>query len=783
MLINLASNSVRNIVATLPIVFALIACGDSGNGRNSADTTNQAAPVSVTNETSVKVTIGSVVPVSAKNLISEISGADGSIAFRSQAATQTKVAQEFPLIVATTENKEIVLASIDASPEVELTATTTALALTRLLLESVADGMTEESLLKRITSHKSFPSLVDAITIALESGVATVKNPNVQRLAIMIASNVVDNSMQATNFSKGSSSINKVIPTRDLNEKFPFNVLSLPVGSINVTGGLLNVHNSTLLSWSAQSETTEGVVIADGAIKSLRFPDDGPVVMLPSVTVSEWLKSKFPSFISPIGQAVSTDGINAFNLTISQSRQARYQNMSAIYGAALSQLAGFVGSHSAGDCTAELVQAIYGEELLLLATSPSGDSFVALLESAAKSLNLTTLSTKLLTFAPRLCPGDIWKARGETLVRRVGPLVARLNWLYNAYQVADTVVSAGILSGRVYWLAQYWKKSESFRVCVADGKVSNCAQEFKMEPATLLVGATYKLDVKAFDLGGRATLVPSSIRFTADSTGASVDQVTGLVVASATPSVGVRITARDAPTGAFGGVTLVVDEGKLTPSTQLLTIPSSGSVRLVSTLDQPIISTGVDLEWAISDTRIATLVLPSPRGATSAFITPLTGGSGSVIVNNPVSGRFLQANFEVGGITGAIKITRASCVPSIDRFRRRVQTWTIEGTAEGSPGLLIFASDNTLTGAESLGIACQSWTQTGNLFGFPTCTRGVNDPMYTNFSAQILTTSPEFLFFQFDAVLHNPNFAGLQAIVATNRTSPPMPCDGIKIFP
>ena len=381
---------------------------------------------------------------------------------------------------------------------------------------------------------------------------------------------------------------------------------------------------------------------------------------------------------------------------------------------------------------------------MLLATSPSGDSFVALLESAAKSLNLTTLSTKLLTFAPRLCPGDIWKARGETLVRRVGPLVARLNWLYNAYQVADTVVSAGILSGRVYWLAQYWKKNESFRVCVADGKVSNCAQEFKMEPATLLVGATYKLDVKAFDLGGRATLVPSSIRFTADSTGASVDQMTGLVVASATPSVGVRITARDAPTGAFGGVTLVVDEGKLTPSTQLLTIPSSGSVRLVSTLDQPIISTGVDLEWAISDTRIATLVLPSPRGATSAFITPLTGGSGSVIVNNPVSGRFLRTNFEVGGLAAAIKILSVSCEYTPHPVNRVQSLWTVTGTASGEIDQAIYQVGAFEEGSR-YGItlpflfSCGGWTDGtpgGNL-----CTRNSGDPVTTTWSMSVATTS------------------------------------------
>lgn len=782
MLINLTSNSVRNTVAILPIVFALIACGDGGNGKNSADTTNQAAPVSVTNETPVKVTIGSVVPVSAKNLISEISGADGSIAFRSQAVTQTKVAQEFPLIVATTENKEIVLASIDASPDVELTANTTALALTRLLLESVADGMTEDSLLKRISSHKSFPSLVDAITIALESGVATVRNPNVQRTAIMIASDVVDNSMQGTISSKGSSSINKVIPTRDLNEKFPFNVLSLPVGSINVTGGLLNVHNSTLLSWSAQSETTEGVVIADGAIKSLRFPDDGPVVMLPSVTVGEWLKSKFPSFIPPIGQAVSTDGINAFNLTISQSRQARYQNMSAIYGAALSQLAGFVGSHSAGDCTAELVQAIYGEELLLLATSPSGDSFVALLESAAKSLNLTTLSTKLLTFAPRLCPGDIWKARGETLVRRVGPLVARLNWLYNAYQVADTVVSAGILSGRVYWLAQYWKKSESFRVCVAGGQVTNCAKTFELEKVTLLVGANHRLEVKAFDVENRLTLVPSSVRFSSSSGAVTIDPLTGRII-GLTASSAILISVTDAPTGAAGTVLLVVDEGKLTPANLRLSVSERAEIKLVSTLDQSIITTGVPLEWVVSDKSIANLLLPAPRGAKFAFIEAIKSGNGFVTVNNPISGKFLQNNFEVTGSVRSVRIISATCTLA-SANAQQYERFTLQGTAEGDVGSFI-TTEQPHIGYRS-GTICTAWTGkrlvdvNGN--GATSCVRGVNEPQSTTWTSFIDTSNDGSKNKLFQAELRNINdpFFG---VVPTVHQPAGISCEPLTIFP
>lgn len=643
----------RGTLLVLIAVATLIGCGGGGSG-NQATTTPPTTNEPEAIETRATVGIAEAIPEPARRLIANVSGANGTQAFNDSLQISTTISSNYPLVVATTAASEIVLASVQGSTTVELSASSTALALVRLLLELPPSVISEQDVLRLIETHESYSVLVMAVEAALDGGIAPSKDPAVLRTAALIASAVTSQGLSAK-----ASAANRLTAmalsdaSRDVVSPLPFQILSLPIGKISITGGLVNVSNSTPLAWSARSSTYQGKPLLSG---------EKAAILLPSADLATWAQSQLPGGLAPTGQPLPNDEDRAFNLTVEQSDDSRKNNIIELVSAVIAQVASIDGMNEAGTCSKELAEALLNSDLASLDNAPSGVNLVNYLASAGTTAAATQLAN-LTNSAPRLCPGSLWSPRKERLSVRLVPLAARLNLIVSTYQVLDTAASAGMLAGRLYWLIKNWSTSETVSVCVANNQIANCAARFEfindqvlIKNLRLLEGAQHTPNLRAYDNQDRLTAVPSSVRFSSDSAALTVDKVSGALSAGPNPGR-VDVTAYDEATEAKGTMTVWIDSGMLTPSSQNLDLSgAASSVSLVSSSETPIITTGVDLEWWLADSALdllkkdsAIVQLFAGLGARQGLVFPKSVGKTNVVVYNPVSGRKLYAPIIVTG--------------------------------------------------------------------------------------------------------------------------------------
>lgn len=614
-------NCVRTSLLSAVLVVCLAGCGSDHK-----PSPRNAPPVREA-QTAVAITVG--VPA-ARSLIANISGANGSVPLGGQTAISTSISDDFPLVIATSASNEIVLASFQRSGRVELNGESTAGALVRLLLGNAPAGVTEQEWMRWIADDTGFPKLVGAVNAAIEAGRIPARDDAVIGSITAIADRIMLRSRDA------KAPAMRLLAERDVKGPLPYKVRSLPIGDIRVTGGLVNVHNSTPLTWSARTATFAGRPLEQSTL-------------LPSADRAGWLLSRGPGWVAPAGQALAGDGDRAFYLTVEQTDASRRKNLVDMMGAALGLATSLGIGNSVGTCTAELVEALVGDELVQLAAAPDGERLAAFLRSAGSSAQMSVFSNNLLGAPRRLCPGDQWLAHRDELVRKLMPLAARLMLIARVAEIATVTSEVFMLGGRVYWMKTYWKSEETVRVCVAANAIANCAHRFEINGApdlTLLEGAQYKLEVSAFDADGIPTLLPSSVRFSSENADITVDAVSGLAKAGNKPGAAL-ITVQDVATRVVRTATVKVDGGKLDPASLLLEPNgASGSVTLVSASGGPIKTSGVALAWTIADPAVARLL--ALEGAATGTVFPQQSGETTIIVNNPVSGKILSAPVRVG---------------------------------------------------------------------------------------------------------------------------------------
>jgi hypothetical protein len=620
-------------IAFLAVILALTACG--GHSRPAPPDDTSAATEA---QTAVVVDVG--VPA-ARALISNISGANGPLPFDGRTAVATATADDFPLVVATNAANEIVLASFQRDTQLALNSVTTAGALVRLLLGDRPAPVTEQEWMRWIAEDAGFGPLVATIDAALAAGRTPGSDDAVAAALAPIADRIMVRSETPT-------AATRLLAVSDVVSPLPYTILSLPIGDLRVTGGLLNVHNSTPLTWSASTTTYAGQPL--GAA-------DAPPVLLPAIDFAGWVLAHAPGWIAPAGVTLAADGDRAFYLTVGQTDASRRKNLVDLLGAALGLVAQLGIGNAPGTCTTELVQALMGNQLVQLAAAPDGEQLQAFLVSAGASAQIKVFSNNLVGTPPRLCPGQQWLAHRNELLRKLVPLAGRLMLIARVAKIATNTSKIFMLGGRAYWMKTYWTRQVPVRVCVAASAIANCASRFEFEDGpdlTLLEGAQVPLGVLAFDANGRRTPVPSSVRFRSDSPDITIDAVSGTARAASRPGAA-SITVTDAATNVQQTATVKVDGGRLDPATlQLEPSGASGNILLVASSGGPIKTGGVALTWAIADPAVARLL--AADGAATGIVFPQQPGDTTVVVNNPVSGKILSTKVSVGSGSFAFEV-------------------------------------------------------------------------------------------------------------------------------
>lgn len=656
---NIIKHKTRVLVA-LTTLF-LLGCGGGGGSSAAQDSSIATASTpdtvpSTSNEDviSAAVNISPIISSSARLLIKEISSEDGTHLFSPDVSQQSiKISKVDPLIIATTEKKEIVLASINSDATQELNSDSTALALTRILIDIPYNG-TESDLQKKIKTHTKYQSLVKAIDSSLASGKITTQDRdvliNTSLIATDIATDIIDSQNKVTDSSALKAKAMAVV--KDVRNPLPYKALELLIGKILITGGLVNVYNSTPLAWTAQTTAYNGQSLGDGSS-----------VLLEGAEFTEWVAAQLPNWLIPAGTQLKNDGDRAFNLIIKQDINSKKKNITDIITTSVSNILAMTLNDNIGTCAKELAESIVNDDINDLILNPNKDNFINYLK--ASGVNATKTYSTILRGAPRLCPGSEWTSKKTKLLIKLSTFAAKLNFIGQAYSVFDKISTSALLAGKAYWVWDTWDTNQIFRVCVANSNITNCAKRFEFpEELTLLEGASHQPKIIAYDEKGDTTLIPSSVRYSIEGSGVKLEPtngtLTGKIIAGNAPVTSATLFAEDLATNAKGQALITVESGKLTPSTQTIGLTGeSHSVQLLSNSGKPIISTGVNIDWAISDNTIINL-FPSTGGTIKLF-TANKAGTTNIFANNTISGRILGATVNVGAEQNSVRILSASC--------------------------------------------------------------------------------------------------------------------------
>lgn len=617
--------STRSVIACCLSLF-IVACGGGGGANDrGSDTPNPPPPASTEPQTTVAAR---VMALPARAMITQVVGADKGSRLGTDGSVQLKVSSQAPLILALSEQNDIVLASTSSATSLELDAQSTAIALVRLMLDQLPENATEQSVAALITGDARFPVLANQIDQAIAAQRVPGRSAQVLETAHLIAKSVSEhrNVVAAALSSSDMDDVESPLPYR-----FPGQL-----NNVFVTGGLVNVYNHSLLFWDATSSKANGDALPGARTVLLTPAEPGAII-----------RSKLPLWTPPAGQPLPNDGERAFRLTVAQSPESRRRSILMLYQSSIKFLVGAVpGAPEA--CFAELATALLDRDLGDLAAKPDSGLLLEYMRGAGAAAAQALFTARLTAASSTVCLGPEWNLRRAELLRKLVPVAARLNLLANAVAAFETATDAVTLVARAQAITRQWTAAATVRVCVAGGAVANCADKFVFEEngdLIFLEGAQQIIKVAALDVRGNAVLMPASVRFASDGGAGMVDAVTGRFTAGTRPGATV-VTVADEATGVSAKRTVFTERGVLSPQ-ELLLSPNgaSGAVRLTAQNGGAIVTSGVALSWASQDGAVASLL--AGEGASTGLLFPKASGTTAVIVNNPVSGAFLSATVRV----------------------------------------------------------------------------------------------------------------------------------------
>lgn len=634
--------------------------------------------------TRVTASVDPRVPPVIVRSIKTISGVDSEVAFYGN-PVEVAVSDALPMMLATSESNSIILGTVEFDSR-SLDAGTTAVTLVRLMAPPAA-GITERQFNSMVRANALFADLVSAITSALERGVPPSDDGGTISLVAKIAGAI---SLE-TSSSKQTASAPQAILENPLRGDFPFETILSPFGQVAITGGLIDVHNSTPVAWSASTSTLAGEKLGKRVLKG--------------ASLTDWLEASFfngsvwTRFLAPKGETLPVPNNTVpFQITIAQDTEAFRQNTKEFTKEMLQMATLGVVNAVAPSCIEAIAGAIV-DKLFEDEPDQNLSRFVFNFKTFVEVRSgLLGGSGRKSSIADGFCPVNAAK---------IGKTAAVLKFLTGSLQTSFTVGQAALMSARMYWVFDNKGKGETFSVCLGDDlggrKIVNCAAKFENldENFSVLVGASYEPRMVALDADGKRTLRPASTKFFTSSPAVELlNEQTGLVRAkSNAPSV--RLDVYDPLTGAIGATEFSTEFGVVSPL--VANIPLGQSLQLVVGAKNPnmrLVTEGVSFSWNVLDPKVASLSPSLLYPTRSVMAKAESSGSTFVVAKNSVTKDDLLSSIEVPAVdtnvhwTGRYNLTTAEVSGPIYPYRYFFEnpTYSVGPVSGGYQGFFHFSS-------------------------------------------------------------------------------------------
>ena len=582
----------RKLLGFIFLALVLTACNGGGNSESSNNGSSKVDLATL----DISVTLDQTLPLTTSLAITKIVSPLGAV--QPGFAVTIPINKEADtLVIALNGKDQLVLASMASSSSAVLSFDSTALALCRIALGRLPEGLNADQVNQSIRGTGGFPGLVSLVASAGESGVSPVNSSAVTDSVIEVLSETTG---AFSALLSGLKEANRAVATQRLAESniapFPFTLIPDTGGlySVYIKGGRVDVVNSMQIAWDAYSSISPGILVE-----------------LPPINTSTSIRGYASPWNASAPMVIPGNNGKGFNLTLVQTEQTRIRNV----GVVMKEFALFLNEMlTIKNIAPDPCQRSFTEELILpnnfnyLGAQDKADSFKDYLANI-------TLDPNSIHTAISSCIADS-KAKEQAFnnlarfARAVGDIVTKI-------AVTPKVYDAVGFASTTAQLLKYWNTSNTVSVCESAipnqpfevSNVISCVASFEFEPKNpaMLMGSDFDPTVIAKDVKGQITGLPANLSFTAlTPTIVKADPNAWRIKTGGLFGSG-SVIVQDQFSGASSEYFVDVVEGRIQPGTLNLDIGTAGNFEAVSPDGRPVISRSSGAVWFIDDASIANM--------------------------------------------------------------------------------------------------------------------------------------------------------------------------------
>jgi hypothetical protein len=576
-----------------------------------------AGNASTVNAAKSTVTIDSSIPTAAQSAVANVISSIDSQPLHSALNIPISFVGGETLVFAVDANNNILLAALATQPNITLSASSTALALTRMALGALPSTLTAADLNSGIQATADFPSLVSAVLTSLTTGNSLITSASVSQAIFRVISEIPAQYLSAFTDSASDRGNIKASPvTQPSLSSAPFDLISKATnpsiaGALTVVGatssGGLTIKNTTPLVWTFSStDTSNNPLCAPGYSTTA---NSNCAVTIDSSSLTDLLQENLAlNLFEPSNSPIGGNG-TAFNITAYQGVTALTANVIQIDEDLLSAIAAFATDGAVTpSCIDQTASALFPPASIasiavqlanggLAGASPAINSYLKTvfgLKNALKLFNAVITCGAAIDVPPGTQPQTFWTAFEVAYAGFLQYLTGSGSG--NAYDF----LNGGGLAMRLAYVVSFAGYSKTFGVCEINTSqtytVSDCTASLSFSPSsvTLVPTTQYTLQPQALDINGGNTLSPNDLIFTSAQAPSIIelDAQTGAVTAQplgGATNANATVTATSNSTGINASYTINVNSQ---PLMTLISVPQSvdplgGTITLLVSITPP----------------------------------------------------------------------------------------------------------------------------------------------------------------------------------------------------
>ena len=599
------------------VVAVVASCGGGGGAPSGTP-----AQVTVTTMQST-VSIDRAVPEAYASAVANITSPSNTGALGETLSVPTASGGGESAVLALDARNNILLASLATSSSTILTADSTALFLTRILIGALPPTLTPDQINAAIRATSEYSNLVALIEIGMRTRTAPSTSVSVfKSLNIVVSqtSTTILNKLSSVNrgqrtYMSSSRTQRESISSPSVATPLPFYLLQ-PTGSIYqsvfVTGGTaltqVDVANSMSIAWAVASTDKNKNVLCVGGVASSATNLDCSV-LLPAASIKNQVifgTTPTSALATFVATSVASNS-DAFNITLEQTSTSHAANIIGVSSDIINiyirlQTAG-TASELLGACTNSLIDVLLPpDKLAVLITQFSTSAVSSYFKSLMSSpKGLYTAISKCASANGVILP--VGNSNTDLAASTTFGAIAQFINNFGT-SAAGLVLGSGNIGVELGLTLEYWNfPKTTFGVCRAPNIVgipiiTNCTRSFSFSPSTITMspGSSATLELTAMDSSNAKTTIPSDIAYSLSSNAVgviSMDEKFRTVTAlpgQTVKSQEITLTVTDESTDAKGVIVIVV--ASPVPTMALSTNPASlpasgGSVTLSAALGSP----------------------------------------------------------------------------------------------------------------------------------------------------------------------------------------------------